>query len=128
MDIGRESRRMMQWRQRANAAGAMTGSLTWTSEVSLTTSTMRWRAVGKYTQCRWILLYIERWLKAPVKMEDGTLWPREKGTPQGGVISPLLANIFLHFAFDTWMRKTHPDVPFERYADDMVAHCRTEKQ
>ena len=86
------------------------------------------RAVGKYTQCRWILLYIERWLKAPVKMEDGTLWPREKGTPQGGVISPLLANIFLHFAFDTWMRKTHPDVPFERYADDMVAHCRTEKQ
>jgi RNA-directed DNA polymerase len=86
------------------------------------------RALEKYTPCRWILLYIERWLKAPVQMENGTLSPREKGTPQGGVISPLLANIFLHFAFDTWMRKTHPDVPFERYADDIVAHCRTEKR
>jgi RNA-directed DNA polymerase len=86
------------------------------------------RAVRKYTQCRWILLYIERWLKAPVQTEDSTLAPREKGTPQGGVISPLLANIFLHLAFDTWMRKTHPDVPFERYADDIVAHCKTEKQ
>lgn len=83
-------------------------------------------AVGKYTQCRWILLYVERWLKAPIQMEDGTLVPREKGTPQGGVISPLLANIFLHLAFDDWMSRTHPDVPFERYADDIVAHCKTE--
>ena len=86
------------------------------------------RAVGKYRQCRWILLYIERWLRAPVQMEDGTLAPREKGTPQGGVVSPLLANIFLHLAFDTWMGETHPDVPFERYADDTVAHCRKEQQ
>jgi len=86
------------------------------------------RAVGKYTQCPWILLYVKRWLVAPVQLEDGTRVPRTKGTPQGGVASPLLANIFLHLAFDVWMRSTHPDVPFERYADDIVAHCRTEKQ
>jgi RNA-directed DNA polymerase len=86
------------------------------------------RAVRKYTQCRWILLYVERWLTAPVQMEDGTLVSRTKGTPQGGVASPLLANIFLHLAFDDWMRSTHPDVPFERYADDIVAHCKTEEQ
>ena len=72
------------------------------------------RAVGKYTQCRWILLYVKRWLNAPVQQEDGTLGPRTKGTPQGGVVSPRLANIVLHLAFDTWMRHTHPDVPFER--------------
>jgi RNA-directed DNA polymerase len=86
------------------------------------------RAVGKYTQCPWILLYVKRWLEAPVQMEDVTLVPRTKGTPQGGVASPLLANIFLHLAFDDWMRQTHPDVPFERYADDIVAHCKGEKQ
>ena len=76
------------------------------------------RAVGRYTQCRWILLYVQRWLEAPMQREDGTLVPRTKGTPQGGVVSPLLANMFLHLAFDDWMRQTHPDVPFERYADD----------
>lgn len=86
------------------------------------------RAVRKYTDNRWVLLYIERWLKAPAQLEDGTLVERSKGTPQGGVVSPLLANIFLHLAFDTWMRKEHPDVPFERYADDVVAHCKTEEQ
>jgi len=76
------------------------------------------RAVRKYTQCPWILLYVQRWLEAPMQMADGTLARRTKGTPQGGVVSPLLANIFLHLAFDEWMSKTHPDVPFERYADD----------
>ena len=86
------------------------------------------RAVRKYTRCRWILLYVQRWLTAPMQQEDGTLAPRTTGTPQGGVASPLLANIFLHLAFDDWMRSTHPDVPFERYADDIVAHCRTERQ
>lgn len=86
------------------------------------------RAVRKFTDCRWILLYIERWLKAPGQLEDGTLVERDKGTPQGGVISPLLANIFLHLAFDTWMGREHLDVPFERYADDVVAHCKTEEQ
>ena len=86
------------------------------------------RAVRKYTQCSWILLYLKRWLEAPAQLEDGTLVPRTKGTPQGGVVSPLVANIFLHLAFDDWMRRVHPDVPFERYADDIVAHCRTEPQ
>lgn len=84
------------------------------------------RAVRRYTQCPWILLYVQRWLEAPTQMPDGKLVPRAKGTPQGGVISPLLANIFMHLAFDSWMRKTHPEVPFERYADDVVAHCKTE--
>jgi RNA-directed DNA polymerase len=71
---------------------------------------------------------VKRWLEAPAQQEDGTLVPREKGTPQGGVASPLLANIFLHLAFDEWMRSVHPDVPFERYADDIVAHCRMKAQ
>ena len=85
------------------------------------------RAVRKYTRCRWILLYVQRWLTAPMQQEDGTLVPRTIGTPQGGVASPLLANIFLHLAFDDWMRSTHPDVPFERYADDInrVIGCLT---
>ena len=86
------------------------------------------RAVRKYTQCPWILLYLKRWLEAPAQLEDGTLAPRTKGTPQGGVVSPLVANIFLHLAFDDWMRRVHPGVPFERYADDIVAHCGTEAQ
>jgi RNA-directed DNA polymerase len=75
-----------------------------------------------------VLLYVERWLKAPVQLSDGTLHPRDRGTPQGGVISPLLANLFLHYAFDVWMQRTNPEIPFERYADDIVAHCRTEAQ
>ena len=86
------------------------------------------RAVRKHTDCKWILLYIERWLKAPVRCEDGTLQQRDTGTPQGGVVSPLLANIFLHHAFDAWMAKEYPYIPFERYADDIVAHCRTKNQ
>lgn len=86
------------------------------------------RAVRKYTQCSWILLYLKRWLEAPAQLEDGPLVPRTKGTPQGGVVSPLVANIFLHLAFDDWMRRVHPGVPFERYADDIVAHCGTEAQ
>ena len=86
------------------------------------------RAVRTHTDCKWVLLYIERWLKAPAQLEDGTLESRDKGTPQGGVISPLLANLFLHYAFDEWMRRNHPAVPFERYADDMIVHCSTEAQ
>jgi group II intron reverse transcriptase/maturase len=78
------------------------------------------RAVKKHTDCPWVLLYIERWLKAPVQMPDGTLVNREKGTPQGGVVSPLLANLFLHYTFDVGMQRNHPDIPFERYADDGV--------
>jgi RNA-directed DNA polymerase len=83
------------------------------------------KAVRHHTDCRWVLLYIERWLKAPVQMEDGSVVPRTAGTPQGGVISPLLANLFLHYAFDAWMSRSYPDIPFERYADDAICHCKS---
>ena len=86
------------------------------------------KAVEHYCPDRWVLLYIERWLKAGILQRDGLRISRETGTPQGGVISPLLANIYLHVAFDQWMQKYHPDKPFERYADDMIVHCKTEKQ
>jgi RNA-directed DNA polymerase len=86
------------------------------------------RAVRKHTDCPWVLLYIERWLKAEAQAEDGTLLARAKGTPQGGVISPLLANIFLHHVFDQWMAGEYPGCPFERYADDVVIHCRTREE
>jgi len=86
------------------------------------------RAVRKHTDCKWVLLYIERWLKAPVQLEDGSLVHRDKGTPQGGVISPLLANLFLHYAFDTWMQRQYPQIPFERYADDGICHCRSKAE
>ena len=86
------------------------------------------RAVRKHAKDKWVVLYIERWLQAPMKEENGRLVPREKGTPQGGVISPLLANLFLHYAFDRWLTKRYPQVWFERYADDAIVHCRTERQ
>lgn len=86
------------------------------------------RAVRKHTTEKWVLLYIERWLKAPGRDKEGNAVTRDKGTPQGGVISPLLANIFLHHAFDKWMREEFADLPFERYADDIIVHCYTEKQ
>jgi RNA-directed DNA polymerase len=85
-------------------------------------------AVRKFTQSPWILLYIERWLKADGITKEGKQTKREIGTPQGGVISPLLANIYLHFAFDIWMGNNYPHVHFERYADDIVIHCRSMKQ
>jgi len=84
------------------------------------------KAVRRHADCPWVLLYVERWLKAPVQMEDGRVVERTAGTPQGGVISPLLANLFLHYAFDMWMAREFPYVPFERYADDAICHCRTE--
>lgn len=86
------------------------------------------KAVRHHTQDNWVLLYIERWLKAPVRLPDGTLQERHKGTPQGGVVSPLLANLYLHYAFDAWMRRNYPHIPFERYADDSLCHCRTQEQ
>jgi len=86
------------------------------------------KLLEKHTDCKWMLLYIERWLKAPAQLGDGTLCERTKGTPQGGVISPLLANLYLHYAFDEWMKVNYPTIPFERYADDIIVHCRSEKQ
>ena len=82
-------------------------------------------AVRRHTNCPWVLLYIERWLKAPVQLEDGNVVPRMSGTPQGGVVSPILANLFLHYAFDMWMARTFPHIPFERYADDAICHCKS---
>lgn len=83
------------------------------------------RAVEKHTECKWLRLYIERWLTASTVLPDGQIQERTMGTPQGGVISPLLANLFLHYAFDMWMEKVNPNNPFERYADDIVVHCKT---
>ncbi len=86
------------------------------------------KAVRKHTDEKWVLLPIERWLKAPVKMTDGTQKHPEKGTRQWGVISPLLANLFLHYAFDQWMVRENPTISFERYADDAVCHCVSRAQ
>jgi group II intron reverse transcriptase/maturase len=86
------------------------------------------KAVRRHTACPWVLLYIERWLKVPVQMEDGSVVPRQAGTPQGGVISPLLANLFLHYAFDMWMARNYPRIPFERYADDAICHCKSAEE
>ncbi|MEJ0101611.1 MAG: group II intron reverse transcriptase/maturase [Bacteroidota bacterium] len=82
----------------------------------------------QHTQEKWILLYAERWLKAGVEQEDGSVVARTKGTPQGGVISPLLANIYLHHGFDKWMDEVNPKNPFERYADDIVIHCSSKEE
>jgi group II intron reverse transcriptase/maturase len=86
------------------------------------------RAVRKHVQCKWALLYIERWLKAPMELEDGTRVERTCGTPQGGVISPILSNLFMHYAFDLWMARTYPELPWCRYADDGLVHCRVEHE
>ncbi len=86
------------------------------------------KAVEHYCKDKWVLLYINRWLKAGILQKDGLRIERLTGTPQGGVISPLLANIYLNVVFDQWMQKNHPEKPFERYADDIVVHCKTERQ
>jgi RNA-directed DNA polymerase len=86
------------------------------------------KAVARHTDQKWVLLYVERWLKASMLMPDGTMVARVKGTPQGGPISPLIANIFLHYGFDLWMIRKFPGVQFERFADDVVVHCVTERQ
>lgn len=85
------------------------------------------KAVRQHTDNPWVILYIQRWLKAPFQMPDSTVQERTKGTPQGGVISPVLANLFLHYAFDKWMDREYPDKPFARYADDAVVHCKSEE-
>ena len=86
------------------------------------------RAVRKHVTCAWALLYIERWLSAPMLQEDGTMVERSRGTPQGGVVSPILANLFMHYAFDAWMARRFPDLPWCRYADDGLVHCRSETE
>jgi RNA-directed DNA polymerase len=86
------------------------------------------KAVARHVTQPWVMLYVERWLKAPMLMPDGILTHRSKGTPQGGPISPLIANVFLHYGFDTWMVREFPRIGFERFADDVVVHCVTERQ
>jgi len=86
------------------------------------------KAVRRHIKDDWILLYIERWLTAPFETADGVSSPRTRGTPQGGVVSPILMNLFMHYAFDSWMKRTYPQCPFARYADDAVVHCRSQAQ
>jgi RNA-directed DNA polymerase len=86
------------------------------------------KAVARHVTQEWVLLYVERWLKAPMQMPDGTLTRRTRGTPQGGPISPLIANLFLHYGLDMWLLREFPTVRFERFADDAVVHCVTERQ
>jgi RNA-directed DNA polymerase len=86
------------------------------------------KAVETVTDAPWVLLYVKRWLAAPLQYPDGALVERDKGTPQGSAVSPVLANLFMHYAFDLWMARNYPGCPFERYADDAVVHCVSRKQ
>jgi RNA-directed DNA polymerase len=86
------------------------------------------KAVQTITDARWVLLYVTRWLAAPLQHPDGTIEQREKGTPQGSAVSPILTNLFMHYAFDNWMDRSCPGCPFERYADDVVVHCKSRRQ
>jgi RNA-directed DNA polymerase len=86
------------------------------------------KAVETVTDARWVLLYVKRWLAAPLQYPDGSLVQRDKGTPQGSAVSPILANLFMHYAFDMWMDRNYPGCPFERYADDGVVHCKSRRQ
>ena len=86
------------------------------------------RALRKPTACPWGLLYVTRWVQAPVQGQDGTLSQRGPGVPPGGGSSPVLAHLCLHYAFDAWRQREHPSIPFERYADDIIAHCQSEAQ
>jgi RNA-directed DNA polymerase len=86
------------------------------------------KAVQVVTDARWVLLYVRRWLAAPLQHADGTVVARDKGTPQGSAVSPILANLFMHYAFDKWMEREFPSVPFERYADDTIIHCVSRPQ
>jgi RNA-directed DNA polymerase len=93
---------------------------------------VRWdlivKAVQAHTDAPWVVLYVKRWLAAPLQLPDGTLAERGRGTPQGSAVSPVLANLFMHYAFDAWLAREYPAVWFERYADDAVVHCVTERQ
>ena len=86
------------------------------------------KAVEANTAQKWVVLYVRRWLTAPMQMPDGTVMARERGTPQGSAVSPVLANLYLHYAVDAWLAREWPTVQFERFADDAVVHCATERQ
>ncbi len=101
-------------------------------DISAFFDSVRWdliiRAVAAHTDQPWVVLYTRRWLQAPLLLPEGTLRQRDRGTPQGSAVSPILANLFLHYAFDAWMARTFPAVRFERYVDDAVVHCVSERQ
>ena len=122
MGIGRGAPPTTRWGSAGSGAGATTGCSI--MDIRTFFDSVPWdlvlKAVAHHTDQRWILLYVERWLKAPLQREDGSLVERDRGTPQGSAISPLLANMFLHYAFDAWMAREFPAVRFERYADDSV--------
>ena len=86
------------------------------------------KAVQANTDQKWVVLYVKRWLTAPMQMPDGTMAERDRGTPQGSAVSPVLANLFMNYAFDWWLEREFPAVEFERFADDAVVHCATERQ
>ena len=86
------------------------------------------KAVEAHADVPWVVLYVKRWLTAPMQLPDGTLVQRDRGTPQGSAVSPVLANLFMHYAFDAWMTREYPGVRFERYADDVVVHCKSRRQ
>ena len=86
------------------------------------------KAVWANTDLPWVVLYVKRWLQAPLQLPDGTLLQRDRGTPQGSSVSPVLANLFLHYAFDAWMVREYPTIRFERYVDDAVVHCVSKSQ
>ncbi|WP_151484353.1 reverse transcriptase domain-containing protein [Streptomyces albicerus] len=94
-------------------------------------ATVRWDLIVKVVEAHadavWVKLYVQRWLEAPLQLPDGTLQKRDRG-PQGSAASPVLANLFMHYAFDMWLARTYPGVQFELYADDAVVHCVTERQ
>lgn len=86
------------------------------------------KALERHVKCKWAMMYIKRWLSVPYQLKDGTQVERTKGVPQGSVVGPILANLFLHYTFDEWMRRNHSNISFERYADDTICHCVSQKQ
>jgi RNA-directed DNA polymerase len=86
------------------------------------------KALERHVTCKWAMIYIKRWLSVPYQLKDGTQVERTKGVPQGSVIGPILANLFLHYVFDEWMKRNHSNISFERYADDTICHCVSQKQ
>ena len=129
MGIGRAVRRSTRCGCAGSAVGDRTGLSIWTCQSFFDSvpHDLVLKAVAHHTDERWVLLYVERWLKAPLQKEDGTLIERDRGTPQGSAISPLLANMFLHYAFDAWMTREFPAVRFERYCDDIIVHAASDQ-